>query len=69
MTDADLDQSYSAVCEALAQVGPARAELFLSMLCLSLMARYENAGLVLPLIANVRAQCDAEVMTVARSPG
>ena len=69
MTDADLDQSYSAVCEALAQVGPARAELFLSMLCLSLMARYKNAGLVLPLIANVRAQCDAEVMTVARSPG
>lgn len=69
MTDADLDQSYSAVCEALAQVGPARAELFLSMLCLSLMARYENAGVVLPLIANVRAQCDAEVMAVARSPG
>ena len=65
MTDADLDQSYSALCEALAQVGPARAELFLSMLCLSLMARYESAVMVLPLIANVRAQCDAEVSAAA----
>lgn len=60
MTDADLDRSYSALCKSLAQVGPARGELFLSMLCLSLMARYESAEAVLPLIESVRAQCDAE---------
>ena len=60
MTDADLDRSYSALCKSLAQVGPERGELFLSMLCLSLMARYESAEVVLPLIHNVQAQCDAE---------
>ena len=60
MTDADLDRSYSALCQSMAQVGPERAQLFLSMLCLSLMARYESADSVLPLIKNVRAQCDAE---------
>jgi hypothetical protein len=60
MTDADLDRSYSALCQALAEVGPERAELFLSMMCLSLMARYEDAEAVLPLIANVQAQCHAE---------
>ena len=60
MTDADLDLSYSAMCQALAQVGPERSELFLSMLCLALMARYEGAQTVLPLIANVQAQCEAE---------
>jgi hypothetical protein len=61
MTDADLDLSYTAVCEALAEVGPQRSELFLSMLCLSLMARFPVASDVLPLISSVRAQCDAEV--------
>jgi hypothetical protein len=58
MTDTDLDESYSALCEALAEVGPAQASLFLSMLCLSLMARCDKLGDVLPLIANARAQCD-----------
>lgn len=61
MTDNDLDRSYSALCEALARVGPDKAELFLSMVCLSLMARYERASDVLPLIDNVQAQCAAEV--------
>jgi hypothetical protein len=60
MTDDDLDRSYAALCEALADVGPDNAELFLSMVCLSLMARYESAGDVLPLITNVQAQCAAE---------
>lgn len=59
MTDADLDQSYSAVCEALAQVGEARAPMLLAMLCLSLMSRFERADQVLPLIANALAQSDA----------
>jgi hypothetical protein len=61
MTDDDLDRSYSALCNALAAVGEPRAELFLSMVCLALMARYESAQDVLPLIANVQAQCAAEV--------
>ncbi len=60
MTDQDLDRSYSALCESLASVGPEKAQLFLSMVCLSLMARYEHAQDVLPLIANVQAQCAAE---------
>lgn len=58
MTDTDLDQSYSAVCEALTEVGEAGAPLFLSMLCLSLMSRFERADQVLPLIANALAQSD-----------
>lgn len=60
MTDDDLDRSYSALCQSLATVGEKNAELFLSMVCLSLMARYERADDVLPLIANVQAQCAAE---------
>ncbi len=60
MTDDDLDRSYSALCQALAGVGESQAELFLSMVCLSLMARYERADDVLTLIDHVRAQCDAE---------
>lgn len=60
MTDTDLDQAYSAVCEALSQVGETRAPLFLSMLCLSLMSRFERADDVLPLIANALAQSEKE---------
>lgn len=59
MTDADLDQSYSAVCEALTRVGEPGAPMFLSMLCLSLMSRFDRADEVLPLIANALAQSDA----------
>lgn len=58
MTDTDLDHTYSAVCEALSQVGEARAPMFLSMLCLSLMSRFERADQVLPLVANALAQSD-----------
>jgi len=61
MTDTDLDQSYSAVCEALSQVGEARASMFLAMLSLSLMSRFERADQVLPLIANALAQSGGEV--------
>ena len=60
MTDQDLDRSYTALCESLAGVGEQKAQLFLSMMCLALMARYERAEDVLPLIANVQAQCAAE---------
>jgi hypothetical protein len=61
MTDDDLDRCYSALCQALAEVGEAKAELFLSMVCLSLMARYERAQDVLTLVDHVHAQCAAEV--------
>jgi hypothetical protein len=60
MTDEELDRSYTAMCEAMAQVGEGKSQLFLSMLCLALMARYESAAQVLPLIENVQAQCAAE---------
>ena len=60
MTDDDLDRSYSALCHALANVGESRAELFLSMVCLALMARYERVQDVLTLIEHVQAQCAAE---------
>lgn len=59
MTDADLDRSYTALCEALAAVGEAQAPLLLSMLSLSLMSRFDNADAVLPLIANAQKQCEA----------
>ena len=60
MTDADLDQAYTALCTALGHVGQAQAPLFLSMLCLSMMSRFEQADAVLPLIANAQAQCDGD---------
>lgn len=61
MNDTDLDQSYTALCEALAEVGEARAPLFLAMACLSFMSRLDSAASALPLIANARAQCLASV--------
>ena len=60
MTEDDLDRCYTVMCESLAAVGEARAQLFLSMMSLALMARYERAADVLQLIANVAAQCEAD---------
>jgi hypothetical protein len=57
MTDTDLDATYTALCRALAEVGPAQAPLFLSMVCLSLVSRCEAATDVLPLIENALEQC------------
>ena len=54
MNDADLDRTYTALCRALGEVGAERSELLLSMVCLGLVARSEEAGTVLELIA--RAQ-------------
>lgn len=56
MTDADLDRSYSALADALAEAGPLDAALLLSMVCLGLIASRENADDVLPVIAHARAQ-------------
>ncbi|HEY8356253.1 MAG TPA: hypothetical protein VIL30_02230 [Ramlibacter sp.] len=57
MTDADLDRSYTALCHALGAVGPERCELMLSMVCLALMARADDADAVLPVIARARDRC------------
>ncbi|MDP1739512.1 MAG: hypothetical protein Q8M51_03905 [Polaromonas sp.] len=67
MTDADLDTSYSALCEALAQVGEGKAPLLLAMLCLSLMSRAGQAGDVLPLITNALLQCADDAAEPARA--
>ena len=56
MTDADLDSCYTALCEALAQAGPERAQLLLAMLSLQWMARADSADGVLPLIAQALAR-------------
>ncbi|MBT9462559.1 hypothetical protein [Hydrogenophaga sp.] len=57
MTDADLDRSYSALCETLTRVGEDKAPLFLSMLCLSLISHLQQAEDVLPLLVHAERQC------------
>jgi hypothetical protein len=54
MNDADLDRSYTALCHALGEVGPARSELLLAMLALALMAQAGSADEVLALVARSR---------------
>jgi hypothetical protein len=72
MTDADLDRSYTALCHALAEAGPQRAELLLALLSLQLLARAESADAVLPLIERAAAGCrdeGAKAPTQAHSGG
>ncbi len=57
MTDSELDQTYTALCNALASVGEAQAQPFLAMLSLSLIAHSPSAAQVLPLIAQAQNQC------------
>jgi hypothetical protein len=57
MTDQELDQSYTALCNALASVGEAQSQSFLAMLSLSLIAHSPSAAQVLPLIAQAQNQC------------
>jgi hypothetical protein len=59
MTPHDLDQSYTALCHALGDVGEANAQEFLAMLSLSLIARASDAAEVLALIENARIQSHA----------
>jgi hypothetical protein len=60
MTEQDLDQSYTALCNALASVGEAQAQQFLAMLSLSLIAHSPRAAQVLPLIALAQEQCKSD---------
>lgn len=61
MNDADLDRAYTALCRAMGEVGPERSELLLSMVCLALMARSEDAGAVFELIARSQQRLQEEM--------
>lgn len=51
MTDAQLDDTYTALARATARVGEANAPLFLATLALALIAQQADAGHALSLIA------------------
>ena len=57
MTEAELDRSYTALCQALGDVGPQRSELLLAMVALALMARQASPEEVLDLVAHARERC------------
>jgi len=59
MTDHDLDETYTAMSQALGRVGEREAALFLATLSLALIARQSDAGEVLPLIAQAEALVQA----------
>jgi hypothetical protein len=50
MTDAQLDEVYTALAQAVARVGEAQAPLFLSMLSLQLLSRQPDAERALDFI-------------------
>jgi hypothetical protein len=60
MSAQDLDQTYTALCNALASVGEAQAQSFLAMLSLSLIAHSPSAEQVLVLIAQAQKQCKTD---------
>ena len=57
MSDAELDRSYTALCQALGEVGQERSELLLAMVALGLMARQQQADEVLALVQSARDRC------------
>ena len=67
MTDQDLDKTYTALCNSLADVGEAQAQSFLAMLSLSLMAHSPSATQVLSLITQAQAQCQLNIHTAESS--
>ena len=54
MNDAELDRSYTALCQALGEVGPERSELLLALVALALLARAGSADEVEALVARSR---------------
>jgi hypothetical protein len=60
MNDQDLDRSYTALCQALGEVGPQRSEMLLAMVALALVARAPAAAEVVELIARSRDRCLGE---------
>ena len=59
MNAANLDQVYTQLCYTLAEVGQEQAPLFLSILSLALISRFEHAEEVLPLIQQAQQQLHA----------
>ena len=57
MTDVELDRSYTALSQALGEVGQERSQLLLAMVALALMARQEGAEEVLALVQRARDRC------------
>jgi len=57
MSDAELDRSYTALCQALGEVGSERSELLLAMVALGLMAQAQDAEEVERLVARARERC------------
>jgi hypothetical protein len=57
MSPTELDRSYTALCEALGQVGPERSEMLLAMVALALLARADDADEVVALVARARDRC------------
>lgn len=57
MTDAELDRSYTALCQALGAVGAERSELLLAMVALALIARCDDAADVVALVERSRERC------------
>ncbi|MEY4910830.1 MAG: hypothetical protein RL761_493 [Pseudomonadota bacterium] len=67
MTDSELDQTYTALCNALATVGEAQAQSFLAMLSLSLIAHSPSAVQVLQLIAQAQVQCESREKSIEKT--
>ena len=67
MTDSELDQTYTALCNALASVGEEQAQSFLAMLSLSLIAHSPSAAQVLLLIAQAQAQCESREKSIEKT--
>jgi hypothetical protein len=57
MNDIDLDRSYTALCQALGEVGQEQGQLLLAMVALGLIARSEDAQEVLDLVDRARERC------------
>jgi hypothetical protein len=57
MNDQDLDRSYTALCNALGDVGPERSQLLLAMVALGLMAKQDSAEDVVALVERSRERC------------
>jgi hypothetical protein len=57
MTEVELDRSYTALCQALGEVGPQRSELLLAMVALALIAGSDDADEIVALVARARDRC------------
>ena len=60
MNEADLDRAYTALCQALGDVGPQRSELLLAMVSLALLARMPEAQEVIDIVARSRERCQQD---------